>query len=134
MRFAMVAQPQHTWGEGAGGAANSQLPPKGDLFSILLKQQISHPNCQCRERRKSGRVGGRREWLVSKQLQAAWTSDAVHIAGSAVVLMLWGNLAALLPLWAVETKPVWKLHMKKKRKEKKRAQIHYDRPKDNNLL
>lgn len=75
--------------------------------------------------------------LVSGQLQAAWTSDVAHIAGSVVVLMLQGNLAALLPLWAAETKPVWKLHRKKKkkgRKEKKKGQMHYDRPKDNNFL
>lgn len=77
-----------------------------------------------RERVKGGRAGGRRERLVSKQLWAAWTSDAAHIAGSVVVLMLWGNLAALLPLWAVETKPVWKLHREKiKRKKEKEKEF-----------
>lgn len=30
--FTVVAQPQRTWGEGAGGAAHGQLPPKWDLF------------------------------------------------------------------------------------------------------
>lgn len=38
--FAIVVQPQRTWGKGAGRAAHGQLSPVWDLFSEILVESL----------------------------------------------------------------------------------------------